>query len=634
MDESKLLVAPDRAYLKVRAALNWRVRRLVGDASVDRVIVKVAGFWRARLSRPLFIGIAGSAGKTTTKELLQGILSYKKCGQANPSSLNALPEVAKTILRTHQTDDFCITELSEDRPGIMDAPLALLQPSIGIVTVVKNDHWSAFNSRASIGQEIGKLIAALPATGTAVLNADDELVMAMLANCQAKRLTYGLSPLAHLRAFNITSAWPDRLTMTLQIGDQDAYLRTQLCGTHWVPSVLGAIGGGLAAGLTLQECAQGIASVAPFNGRMQPVTTSNGVTFIRDDFKAPLWTVDACLDFMRAAQAKRKILVIGTLSDCGAKTSQKHADVALQAQQIADITIFVGPWASHVHETRLPERQTILLGFSHVREAAHYLQGNTRAGDLVLLKGTNKQDHLLRLILARTANVACWRDNCERDDFCNRCPQLAQPCGPPTLHQIKTGQDSAETPTEPLVFTANEQIIVGLGNPEPTYAGTPHNLGYAVLDQLADTLALPWQTTPGYWLARGAVGGRPVCLVKVRLPMNLIGAGLRQLAESPALNPLQCILVYDDLSLPIGTVRSRMNGGAGGHRGLASVLEAFQSDQFRRVKVGIGTPEATTDQADYVLRAFAEHHHAALNTALPVAQTRTLELVAAHPVAP
>ena len=133
---------------------------------------------------------------------------------------------------------------------------------------------------------------------------------------------------------------------TVVRGAERVRVANQVCGSQWVPSVLGAIGGGLAVGLTLDECAAGIARVAPFEGRMQPVTTPDGVTFIRDDCKAPLWTLDACFDFMRAARARRKIIVIGTLSDCGAGAPKKYVKVARRAQEIADITVFVGPWAS------------------------------------------------------------------------------------------------------------------------------------------------------------------------------------------------------------------------------------------------------------------------------------------------
>jgi UDP-N-acetylmuramoyl-tripeptide--D-alanyl-D-alanine ligase len=305
----------DKTYTRVRDGLAWRVRDLAGDQRVDRAIVKIARRWRPMLTKPVFVGIAGSAGKTTTKELLVRSLSHKRQGVGSPASLNVLPEVAKTILRVRPTHDFCVAELSEARPGALDDALTLLHPGIGIVTTIGDDHVAAFESREAVASEVGKLIASLPASGTAVLNADDKLVLAMASKCAANVITYGVSPDAELRAESVSSVWPDRLQMTLVRGTERVPLRTLLCGTHWLPSVLGAIGGGLAFGMSLAECAEAMASTPPFDGRMQPVSTPDGITFIRDDFKPSLWTFDACLDFMRAARAKRKIIVIGEISD-------------------------------------------------------------------------------------------------------------------------------------------------------------------------------------------------------------------------------------------------------------------------------------------------------------------------------
>ncbi len=315
-------------------AFAWRIRRVLGDQCIDHALVKAAGLWRPLLKRAIFIGITGSAGKTTTKELLLGVLSHKARGIANRASLNALPEVAKTILRLRPSHSFCVAELSEDRPGVMDGKLALLQPSIAVVTVVEDDHLAAFDSRDALFQEMAKLVRALPAGGTAVLNADDERVSAMAAHCSAKVITFGISPNAELRAENISSVWPDRLQLTLVHGQERVRLATQLCGTHWIPSVLGAVGGGLATGMTLEECAEGIATVAPFEGRMQPVTTPDDVTFIRDDFKAPLWTLDACFEFMKAAKARRKIVLIGEVSDIRPTKALKYARLATRALEI------------------------------------------------------------------------------------------------------------------------------------------------------------------------------------------------------------------------------------------------------------------------------------------------------------
>ena len=621
-------------FVHVRDALAWRLRRALGDQRVNRMIEITAGCWRRVLTRPVYIGIAGSAGKTTTKKLLLEVLAHKK--RRIGSEHNGPTDIAYTLLQMGPMHDLCIGELSEARPGDMDQEVAILRPSIGIVTVVRDDHGSNHGSRDAIATEIGKLVTSLPASGTAVLNFDDERVGAMAGNCAAKVISYGTSPTAELRAEDVSSVWPDRLQLTLVHGAQRVNLRTQLCGSQWIPSVLGAVGGGLATRMSLSECAERVARVPPFDGRMQPVTTSEGVTFIRDDFKAPLWTLDGCFEFMKAARARRKIIVIGEISDIGPKKGRKYAKAAALAQEVADIVVFVGPWAPSALATRRPGKEDALRAFSHVRDAAAYINAIAREGDLVLLKGTHTQDHLLRIILARTGEIACWRDDCNRRLFCNECPDRNKASGTPLMPQGESmpATGATKSSTDGDVLGADEQVIVGLGNPDPQRAGTPHNIGYEVVDRLAAARGLAWDTTPDAWIARGSWEEGRVRLVKFRTSMNHIGAGLKHLSESMAFDPAHCILVYDDLALPLGSVRTRLSGGAGGHNGVASILEAFQTDAFRRVKVGVGQPGGKVDRADYLLTAFDAASQSAVDVAIAAALARTVEMVAAHPKAP
>ena len=171
------------------------------------------------------------------------------------------------------------------------------------------------------------------------------------------------------------------------------------------------------------------------------------------------------------------------------------------------------------------------------------------------------------------------------------------------------------------------QVIVGLGNPDSKYVGTPHNIGYEVVDRIATSLGFIWDATPTAWIARGSWQGRSVCLIKIRMAMNNTGTGLKQLAESMAFDPEQCILLYDEFDMPLGSVRARMSGGAGGHRGVASILVAFQTDAFRRVKVGVGQAAIDPDRAAYVLTPFAATDQAAIDRAILTARERALEMV-------
>jgi len=622
--------------IRARDALAWRLHRLLGDRVVYGSLLAVAARWRRAMRRPVYIAVAGSAGKTTAKELMLGMLAQQGKGVGNAGSFNNIEEIAKALLRVRPWHRFFVTELSEDRPGVMDRPLALLQPGVGIITVLGDDHLASFDSRDAIAREMGKLIRSLPATGTAVLNADDPAVLAMAGSTAARVLSYGTSTAADLQAQDIRSDWPQRLQMTLVQGAQRVPLQTQLCGTHWIPSVLGAVGGGLATGMTLAQCAAGLAKVAPFTARMQPVATANGATFIRDDFKAPLWTLGASFEFMKTAQAKRKLIVIGELQEVGPRKAEKYVKTAILAQSIADITIFVGPWASSVLKALKPGAEDALRVFNRVRDASDYLNAIIREGDLTLLKGANKQDHLVRMLLAGGEGVACWRDDCERQLFCDECPDRHKPSGAQPALSIPTREEAAASESISATFEVGPEqtVIVGLGNPEPKYNDTPHNIGYAVVDQLAASIDLHWSMTQDACVARGSLDGRQVCLIKVMTPMNLTGAGLKRLVERAPFSPAQCILVFDDLDLPLGSIRTRLGGSAGGHRGVASILEAFQSDAFRRVKVGVGTQEAKANRAEYVLTPFAGAAAQTAESTVRAAVARLRELLTSGPKAP
>ena len=175
-----------------------------------------------------------------------------------------------------------------------------------------------------------------------------------------------------------------------------------------------------------------------------------------------------------------------------------------------------------------------------------------------------------------------------------------------------------------------EQVIVGLGNRDSRYAGTPHNVGFEVVDRIAVGLGLTWHSTPEAWIARGSSREHAVCLIKVNTGMNHIGAGLKQLSVTLSFSPEQCILIYDDVDTPIGSIRTRLSGGAGGHRGVASILVAFQTDAFRRVKVGIGQPMANADRVKYVLTPFDPASRAIVEPAISAAEARVLEMLEAR----
>ncbi len=379
---------------------------------------------RSRLDRTVFIGVTGSCGKTTTKDLVDAALSQQLRGSKSQDSNNQLYAVARTVLSLRNDSDYCVQELGANSPGSFDPLLRLLRPSIGIITNIGSDHYKSFRTTDATAREKGKLIAALPATGTAVLNADDPTVLALAPSCKGNVITFGKARDAHMRAEAVSSIWPQRLSFDVKYRGQTHAVRTRLCGEHWVSSVLAALATAMTAGVPLDVAIGGVAAVDPWPGRMAPVETADGVTFIRDDWKASFWSVPAALDFLGSAGASRRIAIIGTLSDYGGTSYKKYRSVAKHALEVADHVVFVG---SHSNSAlRLAERQgrDRLRVFGNIGAANHFIQSFLRPGDLVLIKGSNS-DHLARIALARQRTVKCWRSSCPRRQLlCDRCVLL------------------------------------------------------------------------------------------------------------------------------------------------------------------------------------------------------------------
>ena len=171
-------------------------------------------------------------------------------------------------------------------------------------------------------------------------------------------------------------------------------------------------------------------------------------------------------------------------------------------------------------------------------------------------------------------------------------------------------------------------LIVGLGNPGAQYAATRHNIGFAVVDRLADQLGVA-VTTPeaGALVAEATWEGLPLLLAKPQAFMNRSGGPLAALLRLYGVSPEAALIVYDDLALPVGALRLRPKGGAGGHNGITSVIEALGSTEFPRLRVGVGDSFAAGQQVDHVLSPFSEDELPAAREATELAAEAALVFV-------
>jgi UDP-N-acetylmuramoyl-tripeptide--D-alanyl-D-alanine ligase len=578
-------------------ALGWRWLKL--ETAAWRRLQLAPRYRNRVLRRVAFIGVTGSCGKTTTKELIAAVLATRLSGRSTPGNHKVSPHLERTILGVRPWDDFCLVEMAIARRRVLlfDDTLRLIRPQIGVVTVIGTDHLGIYRSVEGVAAQKRRLVECLPAHGTAVLNADDPLVRGMQQHTKARVLTYGVSADAMLRAENVGARWPERLSFTLHHGGRTLEVRTQLCGAHLVASVLAALAVGVAMGIPLEEAVQAVGNVPPFDRRLSPLAHPRGFTIVRDDFKAPLWSIPAALQFMQEARAERKIIVLGTISDYAGKSDATYVAVARQALAVADRVIFVGNASAKCLKAARHGADEALQAFYSVEAAAEHLRDSLRSGDLVLLKGSPIDG--LEAIVTES----------------KRPPRMAA--------ARAAGLREAES-------RGRFEVVVGLGNPGASRYDTPHNVGHRVLDRLASVLGAEWKREKDGMVARVEDGASRVVLLKPSARMNATGPRLRAIGERLGFGPPELILVHDDLDLPIRSVRVRARSGDGGHRGVRSVLQAFRTDEIRRVRVGVGRPEEGQEVEDYVVTPFDAASLGRIEEACAEAADHVLALLGRH----
>lgn len=160
-------------------------------------------------------------------------------------------------------------------------------------------------------------------------------------------------------------------------------------------------------------------------------------------------------------------------------------------------------------------------------------------------------------------------------------------------------------------------LIVGLGNPGKTYQRTRHNLGFRVVDRLAERheISVGQKKFKGEF-GSGSIGGKRVCLLKPQTYMNLSGGAVAEAVNYHKIPLEQVLIAHDDVDLELGRVQVKFGGGHGGHRGLESVIESLSTDGFARIRLGVSRPEGDEDVSDFVLEPFSKAEQATADDAV------------------
>lgn len=350
-------------------------------------IQRLAVYHRRQLTLTV-VGITGSVGKTSTKEVTAAVLSRRFRTLKSKRSYNSEATLPTTLLRLTADHEAAVLEMGMWAPGEIRFLADLARPHVGIVTNVGPSHLERMGSLEAIANTKAELPESLPPDGWCLLNADDPLVAAMAARTQARVFTYGLSEGADLRATNVRSLGLEGIAFDAHHAGDTIALRLSMVGRHSVYTALAAASAGLALGMTWPEIAEGLRD-PDAQPRVVVVPAPGGVTLIDDTYNAAPASTLAALDLL-AELPGRRIAVLGDMLELGAAEEAGHRDVGRRAAEVAGALVTVGRRAAWIaeaaREAGLPDERVRVCSTNEA--ALDALRALLQPGDYVLIKGS------------------------------------------------------------------------------------------------------------------------------------------------------------------------------------------------------------------------------------------------------
>lgn len=349
----------------------------------------VARFWRRRLNLRV-VGITGSVGKSTTKELTAEVLGQRYRTLKNPGNLNNEIGLPLTILRLTEGHERAVLEMGFYVPGEISFLCDLAQPQVGVITNVGTVHAERAGSQEAIARGKAELVQALPPApdGVAVLNYDDPWVREMAQQTQAAILFYGLDERADLWADHIASQGLEGISFRLHFRHETLHLRVPLLGRHSVHTVLRAAAVGLAEGLSWQEIVNGLRT-GQAQLRLVAVRSESGALILDDTYNASPESTLAALNLLDELDG-RKVAVLGDMLELGPYEQRGHSMVGVRAAEVVDELVTVG---ARGHLIAAAARQAGLrpnkiFEFDDSQQAIEFLLDRLGPEDVVLVKGS------------------------------------------------------------------------------------------------------------------------------------------------------------------------------------------------------------------------------------------------------
>jgi UDP-N-acetylmuramoyl-tripeptide--D-alanyl-D-alanine ligase len=359
-----------------------------------KALQQIARFWRSKLDVKV-IGITGSVGKSTTKEVAAQVLSQRYKTLKNKGNLNNEIGLPLSMLNLTEQHERAVLEMGFYVPGEIEFLCELAKPQIGVLTIIGTVHASRAGSQEDIAHGKSELVQSLPEDGYAILNYDDPLVRKMADQTRARVFFYGLNEGVDLWADNVESLGLEGIRFLLHYQHEKnrpaevLQMRVPMIGRHSVQTALRATAIGLVDGLTWQEIVNGLRS-STSELRLIAVRTKNGALILDDTYNASPESMLAALNLLNDLEG-RKVAVLGDMLELGQYEKRGHEMVGIRAAEMVDELVTLGERGRMIAEAALeaglPAKKITML--DEVEQVIEYLQPIIKPEDVILVKGSN-----------------------------------------------------------------------------------------------------------------------------------------------------------------------------------------------------------------------------------------------------
>ncbi len=354
-------------------------------------VQELAAWWRNRASPALrVVGITGSVGKTTVKELAASVLSQRYRTFKSKGNYNSDIGLPLTLLTMPLDAERAVLEMAMTYRGEIARLAEIARPVVGVVTNVAPVHLERLGTIEAITAAKAELVEALPPEGVAILNGHAERVRAMAALARCRVFTYGLRPDNTLWASHIESYGLDGISFRFHYGDEVIFARLPLLGRHSVHSALAAASVGLVEGQSWAEIIAGLRALKKMELlRIIVVAGINGSTIIDDTYNASPPSVLAALNLLDDLNG-RKVAVLGDMLELGDYEEEGHKLVGRRAAEVVDLLVTVGSRGRLIAKEALAAGMApeAVVATDSVEEAVAFLRERLQPGDMVLVKAS------------------------------------------------------------------------------------------------------------------------------------------------------------------------------------------------------------------------------------------------------